>query len=464
MADNDLALYAHLMRRAGFSARRVELEELVKKPYEEVVEDLIHPERFDDVELDLLERYYGTGQQGENPKWWFRMLNSRRQLEEKMTMFWHGVLATGSAKSGHSKSSHDQISLFRSIALTNVRTLLTKLSQDPAMIFWLDNNENLREEPNENYGRELLELFSMGVGNYTEEDVKASTFAFTGWTHSVPIPGAGSIYGGYGSDFVFEAGEHNNGQKSFLGESGRFNGEDIIDVIVRQPAAARFIARHLYTFFVADEPPVASWNEFQPRDPEAIDQLSKAYLDTGGDIRSILRVLFNSDFFKEARYTRVKSPVEVVAGVLKLAGTYQFPDPDFSKHVGVTGAMGQTLMNPLSVEGWHTGPEWIDGGTLNERVNYAVNELPDASVPGVRDIVDRLASNDGALSPAKFVDRCLDLAGPVIVAQDRREGLLSYAESGGDLKFGSDTERMDSEERVARMLQLIVSTREYQFN
>ncbi len=463
MAD-DLALYAHLTRRAGFSARRSELEELAKRPYEEVVEDLLHPERFEDVEIDLLERYYGTGQQGENPLWWFRMLNSPRQLEEKMTLFWHGIFATGSAKSGHSKSSHDQILLFRSIALTDIRTLLTKLSQDPAMIFWLDNNENLKKEPNENFGRELLELFSMGVGNYTEEDVKASAFAFTGWTHSVPIPGAGSKYGGYSSDFVFEAGEHDNGAKSFLGESGRFNGEDIVDVVVRQPATARFIARHLYTFFVADEPPVASWNELPPRDPEAIDQLTKAYTDTGGDVRSILRVLFNADFFKKARYTRVKSPVEVVAGVLKLVGTYQFPDPDINKHVGVTGGMGQQLMNPLSVEGWHTGPEWIDGGTLNERVNYAVNELPDASVPGIRDIVERLAANGGSLSPTEFVDRCLDLAGPVVVNEDGREGLQSYAESGGDLKFDSDVERMESEDRVARMLQLIVSTREYQFN
>ena len=462
MADSDLSLYAHLMRRAGFGARRQELEEYAAKGYEDVVEDLLYPERFPDVEVDLLERFYGTGHQGNSTMWWWRMLNSSRQLEEKMTLLWHHIFATGSSKSGHAKSSSDQIQMFRSIALSDFRTLLVEISKDPAMIFWLDNNENIKDLPNENYGRELLELFSMGVGNYTEDDVKASTRAFTGWTHSVPVPGAGSKYGGYSSEFVFEGDEHDEAEKPFLGEAGRFNGEDIVDVIVRQPATARFLARQLYTYFVADEPPVAAWNEFPPENPEAIDILVKVYFESNGDIRSILRVLFNSDFFKAARFRRVKSPVELVLGVMKLVGTYRFPDPGLNSHFN-TNSMGQALMNPLTVEGWHTGPEWIDGGTLNERINHAVNELNDATKPGIQFIVDRLAADGGSIPPEAFVNGCLDLAGPLVVGKETRDGLLAYAESGGDLDLESPGGHEESSERVLRMLQLIVSAREYQF-
>lgn len=203
---NDHDLYAHLMRRAGFGARLEELDVLASRPYEDVVDDLLHPERFPDVEVDVIERFYSTGNAGYGPLWWYRMLNSPRQLEEKMTLFWHHIFATGQFKSAHNPSSQAQIDMFRRLGMTNMRTLLTELSKDPAMIFWLDNNENLKDEPNENYGRELLELFSMGVGNYTEEDVKAAAYAFTGWTLQTPIPGAGSRYGGYHSRFVFTVG------------------------------------------------------------------------------------------------------------------------------------------------------------------------------------------------------------------------------------------------------------------
>ena len=307
-ATADLNLYAHLMRRAGFGARLDELEVLASRPYEDVVEDLLHPERFPDVEIDMIERFYSTGNAGYGPIWWSRMFNSRRQLEEKMTLFWHHIFATGQSKSAHNPSAQAQINMFRRLGMTDIRTLLLELSKDPAMIFWLDNNENLKDEPNENYGRELLELFSMGVGNYTEEDVKAAAYAFTGWTLETPIPGAGSRYGGYHSKFVYLEDEHDHSDKDFLGELGDWDGDDIVDIIVKQPAAARFISRHMYNYFVADEPPVSNWNETSPKDPAAINVLSEAYLSSDGDIRSMLRALFNSDFFKDARYMRVKTP------------------------------------------------------------------------------------------------------------------------------------------------------------
>ncbi len=457
MANTELSLIAHLMRRAGFSARRDELEAFAAKGYEAVVDELLRPEDFPDVEKDILERY-NHGRPGEG-HWMFRMVNTGRPLVEKMSLFWHQIFATAAFKSDNPQASHTQIEMFREVCLSDMRTILVALSKDPAMLFWLDNNENLKDEPNENYGRELLELFSMGVGNYNEDDVKGATMAFTGWSFRTNIPG--KIYP---SQFVYLENEHADGVKSFLGETGSLNGEDIVDVIVKQPAAARFVCRHLYNFFVADEPPVAAWNETPPQEPEAIDALVAAYFQSGGEMRSVLRVLFNSDFFKDARFMKVKSPVELVTGVVKLTGTARFPDPRNSGYLGGAGSMGQALMNPLTVEGWHTGQEWIDGGTLNGRVNFAVDAVSDPDAPGLKDLLTRLGAGERPVSPEEFVELCLDYAGPLPVGDKTKEGLLNYAnESGGELSLNTDEERRSGEPRVARMLQLIVSAKEYQF-
>ena len=191
MEENRLAMTAHLMRRAGFGATREELETLAERDYEGLVDDLVNPERFPPVDEDVLERYYGwlEGVQGKvwAGVWIYRMVNSQRPLEEKMALFWHHVFATGVSKSDHPPSSIQQIRMFRRLGLGDLRTILLELSKDPAMIFWLDNNENHADDPNENYGRELLELFSMGVGNYTETDVKMAARAFTGWTFDQPL-------------------------------------------------------------------------------------------------------------------------------------------------------------------------------------------------------------------------------------------------------------------------------------
>ena len=463
MPENDLALIAHLMRRAGFGATREELEVLSAKSYEAIVDDLLHPERAPDVENDLVDRYLGWDEstlQGGRARWLYRMVHTKRPLEEKIALFWHHVFATGDAKSEHPTAHNRQIDTFRRVGLSDLRTILLELSRDPAMLFWLDNNENHRDEPNENYGRELLELFSMGVGNYSEQDIKAAGRAFTGWTFTQPIP----IYtsGHYPTEFVYRPEDHDDSVKTFLGETGRFNGEDIIDIIVKQPATARFVSRHLYNFFVADEPEVPAWEMEPPRDPDAIDTLANGFFDSGGEMRSMLQVLFNSQFFKDARFKRVKSPAELVAGVLKLVGADPFPQPGFESYAVATNVMGQDLVNPPSVEGWHTGKEWINGGTLNERVNFAVNELADAGRPGVQAIVRGLSANGGALPPDELVDRCLDLVGPLTVSNETRLGLLRFAESLGNVPLGSESEREESAAQVVRLLQLIVATAEYQ--
>lgn len=468
MADSDMAQIAHLMRRAGFGTRRDELEAYAEKGYEAVVEDLIQAQDWADVDVDLLSRWAGCnggldkyGQHNRYPgSWLYRMVNSTPPLPVKMALFWHHVFPTATEKS--LIFVRDQIDMFHRIGLSDIRTILTSISSDPSMIMWLDNQENHRTAVNENYGRELLELFSMGVGNYTEDDVKAAARSFTGWSFLEPIP-SGNREGGFPTDFLYFQNDHDETNKTFLGESGKFNGEDIVDIIITQPACARFISRHLYTFFVADEPQVASWNETPPQDPEAIDILVKAYFESGGELRHILRTLFNSDFFKESLFMRIKSPAEYVAAVVKLIGTYRFPELRPDRHTGAMGLMGQTLMNPLTVEGWHTGKDWIDCGTLNERVNYAVEQVSDATNPGIKDIIDRLRA-ETPLSPTKFVNRALELTGHVSIKPDTRDTLLDYAKFNNGLKSTEGLKSDHLENRIVRMLQLIVSTREYQFN
>ena len=217
---SEIALMAHLLRRAGFGASRDELEACAARGYEAVVEDLLHPERFPEVEDDLIGRYnHGVLLQasieGEAQRWFYRMINTRRPLQEKIALFWHHVFATAWYKTEHNPDMVRQIDMFREVGLSRFRTILARLSRDPAMLDWLDNQENHKDEPNENYARELLELFSMGVGNYTENDVKNAGLSFTGWSFIQPIPGY--PYGQYMSGFAYRPDDHDDSVKTFLG-------------------------------------------------------------------------------------------------------------------------------------------------------------------------------------------------------------------------------------------------------
>ena len=459
MGNQEIALMAHLMRRAGFGATRDELEALVEQGYEETVEQLVNPVDRPPADHYMLYRYHPiTEVPGGAPlpgqaNWLFNMVNTERPLEEKIALFWHHVFATGNAKVDNCNHLLQQISMFREYGMGSYRDLLVQLAKNPAMIFWLDNNENHRHAPNENWGRELLELFSMGVGNYTEDDVYECSRAFTGWTIAAKMPRF--PYGRFPWLFEYRSDDHDYTEKTFLGETGRFNGEDIIDIIVRQPACPGFIARHLYNFFVADEPQVPAWNIEEPRDPEAIRTLSDALVESGFEIRPVLRILFNSDFFKEAAYKKMKSPVEVVVGTLKFTQDLQGPDPRLESVSKQPGYMGQDILDPPSVEGWHTGKEWINSGALVNRVNFVAERVGNTDLPGVRSIIARVASRETAITPDALVDRCLDQMGPLEVSSVTRKELLDHAESDGE----------DSElpRRVADMLALIAATREYQF-
>jgi Protein of unknown function (DUF1800) len=231
---------------------------------------------------------------------------------------------------------------------------------------------------------------------------------------------------------------------------------------VQQPACHRFIARHLYNFFVADEAQVPAWQTTPPRDPKAIETIAKAFADSHCDMRSTLRALFLSDFFKAARFARIKSPAEMVVGIMRLAGGFEFPGPGIGNLAKQPTYMGQELLNPPSVEGWHTGAEWINSGTLMKRVNFAASVLGDADRPGIRAILERIKAQ-GDLPPEGFVDGCLDVIGPLEVQPEVRQRLVEHASDGGTLRWGTEQDASTSRKRVGEMLQLIASLREFQY-
>ena len=466
MADHDIALMSHLLRRAGFGAPREELEARAANGYEATVEDLLNPSTQDLADRDDMMRYHPwTWRPGTLPgmgaaEWLHDMVNTANPLEEKMALFWHQVFATGVSKVDHYDDVMDMIVKFREKGMADFRELLLDMAQDPAMIYWLDNCDNHASAVNENWGRELLELFSMGVGNYTEVDVRECSRAFTGWTIQPKLP-RGPI-GRHDWFFQFKEEDHDDGEKTFLGETGNLNGEDIIRIISEQPATAQFIARHLYNFFVADEAQVPAWTVTPPLDPEAIDLLTDTLIETNYDIRSTLRVLFNSDFFKNARFARLKSPTEVVVGTLRLVGGAEFPAPGIGDLSRQPSYMGQDLLNPPSVEGWHTGAEWINSGSLMRRVNFTAELVGDIERPGIKSLVERLQSQ-GDKSAEKVVDGCLDLMGPLEVQPESRKELIEFVGESGEFAWGTPKQTEESKARVSELLQLIVSLREYQY-
>ena len=306
MANPDVALMAHLMRRAGFGATRRELDEYVAKGYETVVDELLNLSDPGGMPDDIIRRYHNEqsgmmGPYAAGTHWLYRMVSTKAPLQDKMALFWHNVFATGFSKVNQGKVVSDQIRMFRRYAMGSLRTLLIELSKDPAMIAWLDNNDNHNGAINENFGRELLELFSMGVGNYTEQDIKECARAFTGWSignaeYMDQRVRRDSIwpYGRIAWHFQYNPEDHDDGEKEFLGQTGRFNGEDVVDIICEQPATARFISRHLYHFFVADEPPVPQWPYTPPQRPgghrKAVQHLFREQLRHRLDVAGALQL------------------------------------------------------------------------------------------------------------------------------------------------------------------------------
>ena len=294
---------AHLFRRVGFGGSKKEIDSLLDKSYEDSVDYLLDNLDKNPVPVDLLRRYqidlsdvrtvFSSGSY-----WMYRMAHSKFPFEEKVALFWHRVFATGQNKLIQGKVMTSQIEMFRKHGLGSFENLLIELSKDPAMIMWLDNQDNHKENINENYGREILELFSMGVGNYSEKDIKECSRAFTGWTvENMPYMAikmrnnTARPYGYVAWQFKFDENDHDYDDKEFLGEKGNFNGEDIVRIICKQKAAANFLARHIYHFFIKDELPVPQWPHKEPIDPNAIEFIIESYFKNGYNIKEIIRDL-----------------------------------------------------------------------------------------------------------------------------------------------------------------------------
>jgi len=289
--------------------------------------------------------------------WWAnRMLTSRRPLEEKLTLFWHGHFATGQNKVRDARMMRRQHEMFRRHASGRFRDLLVGVLKDPAMLVYLDNGENVKEHPNENFARELLELFTMGVGNYSERDIREGARAFTGWTNDV-------------LEFKFDRERHDFEPKTFLGRTGPFDGEQIIDIILEQPVTAEFVAGKVYRFFVRED--VA--------DPVRRD-LGRTLRESGYEMKPLVRRIFLSkDFYSAASAaTQIKSPVQLVVSTYRKLGLREVPTiPDFG---ALTGALGQRLFEPPNVAGWAGGRTWITPSTLLQRGNLFRDVLfPDAT-------------------------------------------------------------------------------------
>ena len=475
--SSDVKLMAHLLRRAGFGATKEQLDQYISIGYEGVVDSLIDNEDSSRINNALVRRYFPDQSvthdtSGAGSYWLYRLVSTDSPLREKIALFWHNVFATGYTKVTNGKPMSDQLRMFRSDGFGKLNELLLKLSRDPAMIIWLDNVDNHNGAINENYGRELLELFSMGVGNYSEDDIKECSRAFTGWSiansdyiKQLAVRNSIMPYGKLAWRYEYKEDDHDDGEKTFLGHKGNFDGEEIINIICEQPATARFISRHLYHFFVADEPPVPSWPYKEPQDLEAISILERAYFDSGYDIGEMIRVLFNSEFFKSetCHYKKIKSPAELAGNVLRTTEEFGTPNIRISERNSQITFMGQQLLNPPSVEGWHQGLEWIETGSLTERVNFASQHLGDLSKPGVKRIVQNVMNDEGeSISAEVCVDKCLDQLGAIQTSQFICDTLVAFAQENGIPSINLLKDRENAAKKISELMSVVASIPEFQ--
>jgi uncharacterized protein (DUF1800 family) len=397
----------HLLRRAGFGHTPAEFDYYKKLGYDATLDELLNPEKVDNelLETHIKEQEFDFTNIVDLKRWWlFRMAYTRRPLQEKMTLFWHGHFATSNKKVGHAYAMYLQNVLFRNYGLGNFHELLYNISKDPAMIIYLDNQQNRKGKPNENYAREIMELFTLGIGNYTEQDIKEAARAFTGWkTES--------------TGFVFNQKQHDNGTKKVLGVSGNLNGDDVVRILVTQPATGRFLARKLIRFFVFDDPSKAY-----------IDRIAKVYTTSDYNIRKIMHAILTSSEFlsQKAYHAHIKSPAELVVGTLKTLQIKQL-DNDLPTSMA---RMGQNLFEPPNVKGWDGGSSWIATDTMMERFNFAARMASDRFTDlRTTTSAAELIRKQGISNPTGMVDYFLQLLVDGDVPQSTRKRLQAYVAS-----------------------------------
>lgn len=385
----DRRLARHLLERAGFGGPPAEVDALVALGPRDAVAKLVeYPAPRDEPAPDFLtvdvsglddldnltdeqrrQRLQEIQRQARQgivalKAWWLqRMVATAHPLEEKLTLFWHGHFATEAEKVRHGHALWRQNQTLRRHARGDFGDLLLAVSRDPAMLVYLDNQLNQEGRPNENYARELFELFSLGIGHYTEQDIEETARAFTGWG----VRGMRQQFG-QEAHFQFNPRLHDDGEKTVFGVTGRLDGADIIPLILRQPSCAPFVLAKLYRHFVTDQPTAD--------DRAVIDDLADLWRDSGYHLQPVLQALFTSEaFYAERQFgAQIKSPVQLVVGTLRRCGL-DLPAEAGRGLVFMLAGMGQNLFDPPNVAGWPGGEDWINTSTLLQRYNLIGNLL-----------------------------------------------------------------------------------------
>ncbi|MCL6647208.1 MAG: DUF1800 domain-containing protein [Chloroflexi bacterium] len=425
---------AHLLRRAGFGTSPSELAQYCALGFEGAVDALLNTEAAPELEDPLAEvtNFDPNRLPSIQELWVARMVRSPRPLEERMTLFWHNHFATANAKVNNPVWMWNQNELFRRHALGNFRELVHAVAKDPAMMRWLDTVLSKKGRPNENFARELFELFTLGIGNYTEQDIKEAARAFTGWEVR-------------NDRFFFNRSQFDDGTKTVLGQTGRFTGEDVIDLAVSHPATARFLATKLYVHFVDDHPA-----------RQTVERLAGVFTASGYEIKPLVRaILLSPEFSSEAAYhAKIKSPVDLVIGTARTFGL-----PPSPLLVSALNGMGQTLFNPPTVKGWPEGREWIGASSLLNRLNFA-NQVVTGRRPDRQPWVQPLAELQalGISSDGEIVDYYLNLLVDGDTSAELRTTLLNYLATSS-----RSPGRRGWEGKVRGLLHLIMSAPVFQF-
>lgn len=381
---------AHLLRRFGLGASEQELDYYAEGGYERAVERLLEFGDRPDIEIEPQDF---ANQQGVvnlrvmQGLWYLKLLATDRPLQEKLTLFWHNHFATSAQKVENAFAFNNHVETLRRHALGNFHDLVLAISQDPAMIYWLDNQENVKGQPNENFARELMELFTIGIGHYTEQDVQEASRAFTGWGYGVR--GRFSTQAPRRIDrFVSSPERHDDGEKRVLGHRGRLTGEDVIRHLCDHPQTARFISSKMWEWFAYPNP-----------EPALVERLAKAFRDANLEIKALVRAIVMSPEFRSERARRglIKHPVDVVIATARQLGAGGVAleriragreNPRINEQTGLnvnlvtalapafaarlgTKAMGMELMYPPDVSGWKPGTAWLTSATMVERIKWA---------------------------------------------------------------------------------------------
>ena len=448
---------AHLRRRTGFGARASEIESLIPLGIEGAVDKVLgnpyDSEIDDEAVLRLLQGDMNNLQPQAVSAWWlYRMLVSKQPVQERMALFWHNHFATSASKVQAGRLMLIQIQLFQRLGLDNFKTLMLEVAKDPAMLVWLDGVRNVKGKPNENFARELFELFTLGIGHYTERDIQEAARAFTGWSFSRVT-----------ASFVFNRNQHDDGEKEVFGKRGRFGGEDIIVMAVEHPATALHLARKFYQHFI---------NDVEPPDERTVQELAKVFRESGYSVRALMRrLLLTPAFWSPLNWRkRVKSPVEFVVGTLRQVGigerlrALNLSDGAGQRLLAAylrlatqwTRRMGQSLLYPPDVAGWEWGKAWISSTTMLERMRFAEFMLPDRRGVGFATL-NELVGLPAPPTLHEFVQR-LETTLDVPLQPRTRQSLLEYLEKRG----GTNALRQRDRQTVQGALQIVFSAAEYQ--